>query len=350
MQRVPFRELQKTIATVLVGHGVSQIRAQRCATLFAETTRDGVYTHGLNRLPRMLAMIRNGSVLPDMEAVAVFQNSAVEQWDGRRGIGNLNAEQCMNRAMELADEFGIGCVALRNTNHWMRGGTYGWQAADRGYFAICWTNTNPNTPAWGTTGASLGNNPLVMAVPRIDPATSSYEGGPHVVLDVAMSQFSYGQIDAHIARNEPLSVPGGYDTQGNLTTDPQEIRKSFRALPIGFWKGSGLAMMLDLFAAMLSNGRATYEISVDPLLETGLSQMFFAIRPTNVTHAEDLTRIVNSFLEALETAPRVDAQTKPRYPGEQTLKLREENMRLGVPVEDSVWAEICKMATGQDQT
>ena len=101
--------------------------------------------------------------------------------------------------IELAKEFGIGCVALGNTNHWLRGGSYGWQAAEAGCVGICWTNTQPNMPAWGARDRRIGNNPFIMAVPR--------EGG-HVVVDIAMAQFSYGQMDNKALRGEMLPVPG----------------------------------------------------------------------------------------------------------------------------------------------
>lgn len=347
MKRIPFSDLQSTITTVLIRAGLSPERAARSATLFAETTRDGVYTHGLNRLPRMLAMIQNGSVHPSAEMELVIAHAALERWDGNCGLGNLNADAAMQRAMELAATYGIGCIALRNTNHWMRGGTYGWQAADNGYFGLCWTNTNPNTPAWGTTAASMGNNPLVLAIPRLNPAANAshpYRGGPHVVVDTAMSQFSYGQLDAYIARGEQLPVPGGYDSDGNLTQDPAAIRASYRALPIGFWKGSGIALTMDLFAAMLSGGKASHELSMDPLFESGLSQFFIAIAPTSVAHTEELTRIADALITALHHAPRSDPAKQPRYPGEETLRLREENTRLGVPVDKAVWEQVRSLA------
>src|SRR6185312_8910096 len=136
----------------------------------------------------------------------------------------------MERAIDLSREHGIGCVALRNTTHWMRGGTYGWQAADAGMIGICWTNTMPNLPPWGDTVPRLGNNPLIVAVPR---------AGGHVVLDMAMSQFSYGALAAYRKRGELLPVDGGFDTAGNLTRDPGAIDRAQPPLPIGYWKGSG---------------------------------------------------------------------------------------------------------------
>src|ERR1700674_2717218 len=132
----------------------------------------------------------------------------------------------MDRANALSREQGMGCVALANTNHWMRGGTYGWQAAEAGVIGICWTNTLPNLPAWGAATPRLGNNPLVIAVPR------GRNAGAHVVLDMAMSQFSYGALASYRMRGESLPVPGGFDAEGLLTRDPAAIAASRRPLPI----------------------------------------------------------------------------------------------------------------------
>ena len=271
MHRIPFPEVHSTLAAILARLGFSNKRADLCARLFAETTRDGVYTHGLARFPRFIATIRNGSVDPAAEHEAQARFGAMERWDGRCGPGNLNAWAAMHRAMELARAHGLGCVALGNTNHWMRGGTYGWQAAEAGFAAICWTNTMPNLPPWGGAEPVIGNNPLVLAVPRA--------GGP-VVLDMAMSQFSYGALEGFRRRGEMLPVDGGFDSDGNLTRDPAAIEQSQRALPIGYWKGSGLSVLLDALAAMLALGRATHEIPADPLREAGVSQVFLAFVPS----------------------------------------------------------------------
>jgi 3-dehydro-L-gulonate 2-dehydrogenase len=146
MKRIPFEQVQERLATILRGLGFAAQRAEVCARLFAEATCDGVYTHGVNRFPRFVAMVRNGTVVVQAEPEAVARFGALERWDGRGGPGNLNAWAAMDRAMALSHEHGIGCVALGNTNHWMRGGTYGWQAAETGLIGICWTNTMPNLP------------------------------------------------------------------------------------------------------------------------------------------------------------------------------------------------------------
>jgi 3-dehydro-L-gulonate 2-dehydrogenase len=331
MLRVPYEELYGALLRAMEELGLKGERAQLCARLFAETTRDGVYTHGLNRFPRFVETVKNGSVIVDAEPVKTSGMGAIERWDGQSGVGNLNAWASMERAMELARLHGMGGVALANTNHWMRGGSYGWQAAQRGMFAICWTNTLANLPAWGATSPSLGNNPLVFAVPR---------ASGHVVLDMAMSQFSYGSLEGYSKRGQPLPVDGGFDAAGNLTKDAAAIEASQRALPIGYWKGSGLSLVLDMMAAILAGGKATYQIPREPVRETGSSQIFLAIDPGSVGNAYEMNRIADGIIDFLHQATPIDPKQPVRYPGEQTVQVRDENMRLGVPVDPEIWKRI----------
>jgi 3-dehydro-L-gulonate 2-dehydrogenase len=331
MLRVPYDNLLAALERAMLRLGLEGDRAAQCARLFAETTRDGVYTHGLNRFPRFAESIANGSVDVTAEPTKIAGLGAIERWDGNRGVGNLNAKASMQRAIVLAKEYGIGGVALANTNHWMRGGSYGWQAAEQGLFAICWTNTLANLPAWGATTPSLGNNPLVIAVPRPDG---------HVVLDMAMSQFSYGSLEAYSKRGQPLPVDGGFDSAGNLTKDAAAIEASKRALPIGYWKGSGLSLVLDMLDAMLSGGLAAHQIPPDPFRETNLSQVFLAIDPGNLLRTQDMLEIARGIINSLHEATPADPGKPVLYPGEQTLQLREENMRLGVPVDPEIWKRI----------
>src|SRR5580692_9496018 len=316
MNHIPFEEVQQTLAAVLRNLGFSADRAATGARLFAETTRDGVYTHGINRFPRYVAQIRAGNVIVDAEPKCAHAFGAIERWDGQLGPGNLNALAMMDRAMTLSREHGIGCVALANTNHWMRAGTYGWQAAEAGFVGICWTNTMPNLPPWGGAERVIGNNPLVLAVPR--PA------GP-VVLDMAMSQFSYGTLESYRKRGQLLPVDGGFDLEGNLTRDPAAIEKSWRPLPVGYWKGSGLAVVLDMIAAMMTLGRATYQISADPVLETGISQMFLALNPEAFGPTPEVEKIADGVVASLHNCAPAKPGGKVRYPGEETLRIREEN-------------------------
>ena len=328
--RIPYAELCAVMRGVLEREGMDADRADHCARLFADSSRDGVASHGVNRFPRFVAMIRNGMVDVQARPVRVSARGGMERWNGRRGPGNLNAWSCMARAIELAREHGIGAVGLGNSNHWMRGGNYGWQAADAGVIGICWSNTLPNVPAWGTTVPLIGNNPLIIAVPR---------AGGHVVLDMAMSQFSDGALGTHRMRGQELPVVGGYDERGELTRDPAAIERTQRLLPIGFWKGSGLAIMLDMVAAVLSGGKATHDFSVVPEEESGQSQVFVALDATSLAPDGESQSIADRIVDALHAgAEAVDEEA--RYPGERTLEVRAKSMAEGVFVDDAMWREV----------
>jgi 3-dehydro-L-gulonate 2-dehydrogenase len=334
MNRIPFEDVQATLESVLRKLGFSASRAESCAQLFAETTCDGVYTHGVNRFPRFVAMIRNGNVDVNAEPRRLAGIGALERWDGQKGPGNLNAQASMERAIALSREHGVGCVALGNTNHWMRGGTYGWQAAEAGVIGICWTNTMPNLPAWGGVEPVLGNNPLVIAVPR--------KGG-HVVLDMAMSQFSYGSLESYKNQGKMLPMDGGFDAAGKLTRDPAVIEQTQRPLPIGYWKGSGLSLVLDMMAAMTSLGKATHQLTTDSLKEAGLSQVFLAMNPAALGDEARIQQIADEIIASLHQSRAAEEGKEIRYPGERVLQIRAENRSLGVPVEREVWEEIVKM-------
>jgi 3-dehydro-L-gulonate 2-dehydrogenase len=328
MVRVPYEEMQNTLSGVLLKLGFERDRAALCARLFADASRDGVYSHGLNRFPQFVRMIRNGVIDVDAEPRLVTRFGALERWNGRSGPGNLNAYRCMERAIALSRQHGIGCVALANTNHWMRGGNYGWQAADAEVIGICWTNTLANLPPWGANDPRVGNNPLIIAVPRPKG---------HVVLDMAMSQFSYGALAAYRMRGEQLPVDGGFDSEGRLTRDPAAIEASQRALPIGYWKGSGLALVLDLMATLLSAGQATHQIPREPERETNLSQVFIALDPSSMDASGSVADQIVEHLQGAE--PGVSVQ----YPGQRVLHIRKENLEKGVPVEPSIWCEVQKL-------
>jgi 3-dehydro-L-gulonate 2-dehydrogenase len=332
MIRVPFEELRANIERVLQALGLGE-RAALAAQLIAETDRDGVRTHGIARVPRFAEMVRLGRIDPRAEPERVASFGAMERWRGNRGPGNLAARAAMSRAMELARVHGLGAVALADTTHWMRGGSYGWQAAEAGFAAMCWSNTLPNLPPWGATTPAVGNNPLVLALPRRDGTGHSAP----IVLDIAMSQFSYGTLSAYRERGELLPFPGGFDERGELTRDPAAIERTQRALPIGLWKGSGLAFVLDVLAAMLADGRATNDFSADPLQEVGQSQIFIAMAPSALTSVEELDRIAAGAIDFLHAATPIEPGNVPRYPGEGTLRIREESMQFGVGVDEAAW-------------
>lgn len=334
MMRVPYETMVDEFNRVLVKKGFTPERAKAAAEIFAQNSLAGVYSHGLNRFPRVVEYLEKGEIDPEIVATCELQLGAMERWDGHRGFGPLNAKLAMDRACALAKEYGIGIVALGNNNHWMRGGSYGFQAADQGCIGICWSNTCPNMPAWGGKDKKIGNNPIIFAVPR--------SNRQHVVIDCAVSQFSYGKIEDCRLKGQQLPVPGGYDTAGNLTTDPAEIEKTWRVLPMGYWKDSGISIALDLIATVLSNGNSVHTIGTFDD-EVGLTQIMIAIDPAKANSAELTDQIVNSILEDIKASEPVEEGGKVLYPGEPEALNIQENLEKGIPVVEEKWNQVLAM-------
>ena len=265
--RVPYEEMYNEFVRVLLKYGFNKEKAEISAKLYADASRDGVYTHGLNRFPKFIKSIHDGIV--DIHAEPVLKESfgAFERYDGCHGPGNLNAYACTKRAIALAKQNTIGCVALANTNHWMRPGNYGLMAVEQNCIGIFWTNTVPNMPPWGGRDARLGNNPITLAIPH---------GDTPVLVDVAMSMFSYGKLEVYKRSGRPLPVDGGLNKNQQPTRNAAEILETHESYPIGYWKGSGLSLALDLIASALAGGRTTRQVGELPL-ETELSQVFICI-------------------------------------------------------------------------
>jgi 3-dehydro-L-gulonate 2-dehydrogenase len=330
---IPFIELKETLVKILIRNGFNPEKAETCASVFAENSLDGVYSHGVNRFPRFIRYIQKGYVKADAEPEPMHQSGALEQWNGNLGPGPLNAILATERVMELASKFGMGLVGLAHTNHWMRGGYYGWQAARKGYIFIGWTNTTPNMPAWGAKNPKLGNNPVVFAIPYHDQA---------IVLDMAMSQYSFGKMEEKQLTGEKLPTMGGYDKEGHLTDDPGEILGTWRSLPIGYWKGSAFSLMLDILVTVLSGGLSTAEIGKKED-EYGVSQVFIAIDPRKLSNYPAIQNTLEATITDLKESNLINENSPVRYPGEKVLQIRQENLGSGIPIDQRIWEEICRL-------
>ncbi|WP_222597434.1 3-dehydro-L-gulonate 2-dehydrogenase [Hyunsoonleella aquatilis] len=328
--RVSANEMQDTLCKLLLKYGFTEENARLIAETHTESTLIGVNSHGINRVPLFIEYIEKGIINVNAQAKKAEAFGSIERWDGNFGSGVVNAITCTNRATELAKKYGIGLVALRNTNHWMRGGSYGNQAADAGCISILFTNTQPNMPPWGGKDSRIGNNPFIVSIP--------HKNG-NIVLDMAISQFSFGKINDYKLKGEKLPFYGGWDENDTLSKDPEKISKKERGLPIGFWKGSALSIVLDMLATLLSAGNSTYRISLNEI-ETGISQVYLCIYPEVFNDTTLQEKLINEIIDYTHNVEPIHPDDKTYYPGERSLLRKSENLKNGIPVNQNIWDKI----------
>lgn len=330
--RVSYEEMKSTIYQAFLKAGLTDEQAEICATTHTNSSLDGVYSHGLNRVPRFISFIEQGLIDPQAKMEITRAKGAVENYDGNLGIGVIHAHEAMARAVQLAKQHGIGLVSLRNTTHWMRGGTYALQAASEGMIGMCWINTESVMPAWGAKSPSIGNNPFCLGIPR--------DAGP-VIIDMAMSQYSYGKLDVYRLAGESLPFAGGYDAAGNLTHDPQEILRTQRLLPTGMWKGSGLSLALDMAAAAMAAGNSGSNMDQENFWNcTACCQIFIAMDPYLFADKAEVQAMWDERIQYLHDATPIQEGGSVRYPGEGSQATKAKQIREGILVDDGVWAEV----------
>ena len=166
-----------------------------------------------------------------------------------------------------------------------------------------------------------------------------------MVLDMAMSQYAYGKLGVYAAEGKQTEFACGYDEEGNPTCDPGTVLKTRRIMPTGFWKGSGLALALDLAGTMLSNGRCAHEI--DPVTDGtcgGCTQVFIAYDPELFGDLDELRKKTEDRLKAVNEAHPENPARPVQWPGEGTVRRRRQSMELGIQADEKIWEEVRRLA------
>ena len=332
--RLSFDEIYQEIKRVFIKYGLPEEKVETCARIHTESTYDGIYSHGVNRVARFVDYLKKGWVDPNADPTVEKDLGAIKVINGNMGPGVLNALFAADQAMELADKYGIGMVGIKNTTHWMRGGTYGLEVAKKGYVAIMWTNTEACMPPWGAKECRLGNNPFVMACPGTDKV-------PVLLLDMAMSQYAYGKLQVLRLAGKKLPFPGGFDKGGNVTDDPGAIEDSMRIMPMGYWKGSSLAFMLDVLGAVLTDGVGAADLNAATKGSCGgCSQVMIVIDPSKITDGTAMKNTIQKEIEYMEGAEPDEHNSGIHAPGAGRISFNEKHDKDGIFVDDTVWSEI----------
>jgi len=264
----------------------------------------GLSTHGLSRIESYGDRLKIGGINPRPNITVEQVAPAMIRVDGDNGVGPVVGMRALEAAMEAASQFGIAVAFARGSNHFGPISPYSLIAADKGFASIIGSNATTTIAPWGGSDARLGNSPLGFGVPNPD--------GQHFLLDMAMSVVARAKIRNALKRGEEIPNTWGTDTKGNPTTDPKAALDGF-LLPIGGHKGYGLALMVDLFAGLLSNaGYLTHIKSWQDAPEEpqNLGHFFILIDTKRLGSSQWLSERMIDFANILMESPAVDP-TKP---------------------------------------
>jgi LDH2 family malate/lactate/ureidoglycolate dehydrogenase len=339
-RRVPPAAIRAFITDALVKAGLPANDAAIVAELMVATDLAGADAHGVFRLPHYVRRLRAGGTNPRPDIRVTRTARATALVDGDNAMGHLVMAKASDTAVALARETGIAWVGTRNSNHAGCAGIYAEIPMRAGMIGMMAAVANANhMPVWGGAELLLGTNPVAFAVPAGEEAP--------VVLDIATTVVSYGTIKAHALEGRDLPQGWMVDrTTGQPLTDSRRSAECL-LLPVGGYKGSGLALVLGILAGVLNGaafGRDVIDFNADVKSDTNTGQFILALDIARFIALGAFKAEMDRHLRDLRGSQRLPGFDEIRLPGERRRRLQIERARDGVPIMPAVLAQLDKLA------
>ncbi len=328
------------IVDSLAKTGLPATDAGKVAELMCEADLTGADAHGIFRLPQYVKRLRAGGVNPRPAIKVEKTAAATAMVDGDNGMGHLVMARAAETAIELARASGLGWVGARRSNHAGAAGVYAALPLPHGMVGIYGVVASANhMPIWGGVESLLGTNPVAVAVPAGEEAP--------IVLDIATSVVSYGTIKSHRLQKKPLPEGWMVNTKDGLPlTDPARSGEGV-LLPIGGYKGSGLALILGLLAGPLNGaafGRDVFDFNFNDTDACNTGHFIIALDVARFTPLDAFKSEMDRHLRDLRTSKPLPGFDAVRLPGQERRSRRADRLANGVPMPGELIGELDKFA------
>jgi LDH2 family malate/lactate/ureidoglycolate dehydrogenase len=327
-------DLTALATAILADTGVADGHARNAARVLVEGDLMGIGTHGVDRLFVYTDRLRRGGMNPKAAIRVEDKAPSLALVDGDNGLGPAVGWAALEAVLRLARDTGIAYVGVRRSNHFGALAPYALAACEAGFVMIAGTSASTTMAPWGGREVRIGNNPLAIAAP--------VPGGPHFILDMAMSVAARGKIRAARDSGEPIPAGWAADANGLPTTDPVAALKGF-LLPVGGHKGSGLSQAVDILSGALSGAAFLTGIAswVDkPDEPSGLGHFFILIDPARLLSREAFGARMAEFRDTIRGTPAAEADKPVLFPGEREQARRATALRDGIALPGDTLAHL----------
>jgi L-2-hydroxycarboxylate dehydrogenase (NAD+) len=339
-RRFQSKDLEAFVARALTAVGLSATDAERVARLMILADLRGADGHGIFRLPQYVRRIRAGGMNVRPNIHVVQETAAMALVDGDNGMGHLVMQFAAEVAIDKAERAGIGWVGARHSNHAGPAALYAMMPLARDMIGIYLAVGSANhMPPWGGIELLLSTNPIAFAIPAFEE--------PPIVLDIATSVAAYGKVKTKAQRGEPMPEGWMIDAFGRPLTDPKRAEEGF-LLPIGDYKGYGLALVFGLLAGTLNGaafGRDVIDFNKDDKTPTNTGQAIVALDISRFSPVEAFRRNVDEIIRQMRNSKRMHGVERIRLPGEQSHATWLERRAVGIPMNDTLFKDLQCLAS-----
>jgi L-2-hydroxycarboxylate dehydrogenase (NAD+) len=338
--RVAFEPLREFIAAAFVKAGMPARDAATVAALMAEADLQGSDGHGVIRLPQYIRRIRAGGVNLEPDIRVVKERAGMALVHGDNGMGHLVMKRAAEIAVEKARTAGVAWVGAQWSNHAGPASLYARMPLAHDMIGLYFAVGNANhLPPWGGVEMLLSTNPIAAAIPA---GTE-----PPIVLDMATTVTAYGKVKAKAARGEMMPEGWMIDRDGKPLTDPKRASEGF-LLPIGGYKGYGLALVVGILAGTLNGaamGREVIDFNADDASATNTGQAIVAIDPAAFGELAAFKSAIDSLARDLRSSERMAGVDRIRLPGERSHELRALYATQGIPIAPALAQSLARIAS-----
>ncbi len=340
-RRVPVEVLQRLIEDLLQAAGCDESSATIAADGYLEADLRGHSIQGLDHLFSTIARLRSGDINPRARPHIIREGAAFALVDGDKALGQVAAGFAMDVAAAKSGASGCAAVGFINADDIFMLGYYADRFARAGLVSLVMSNTYPTrVHAAGGIEGVLGTNPLAIGVPS---------DGPYpVVLDMATSTSAIGHVRIASYTDEPIPAGIAIDTEGRATTNAKSALSGGALTPMAGHKGYGLGLCVALLSGPLIGaaiGQALEEVFKNPQTTTGArGHLFVTLDPAAFGDADTFRTAVRHYLDEIKSSRRAPHVKEILIPGERGLRQREESLKHGAVIYESVWDHTAKLA------
>jgi len=330
---VGLEELTRFVGDIMLALAVPGDDAALVAESLVAANLRGVDSHGVQLVLAYAEQIRKGYADPVARGHIVSENGACVTYDGRNGLGQVISDICVDHAVRLARlNGGLGMVVARNSNHYGASAWWAQKIARAGMIGLVGCNATALVAAWQGRDKIIGTNPICMAVPGADT----------FLLDMATTTVALNKVQKAILTGEP-SIPAGWalDAEGLPTTDPKTAMAGL-PMPLGGYKGSGLAVMVEILCSVLSGGAMLTQMgglwnSTGPMK---VSQFFLAIDVGRFMPVEEFSSRMQFMRETVSGSRPAAGFDEVLIAGEPEWRTEKRRRAEGIPVPAAIWKQL----------
>ena len=322
------KKLKKILTKIFINHGLSQNHANISSNALINAELVGAHTHGLARLKMYCDRINKKVINPKAKIKIKKISQSISQVDANSSIGFVAADIGIKEAIKNAKKTGIGLVGIKNSGHYGLSGYYAEQAVKKNLIVFCFTNAPPAIAPHGSKKRLFGTNPICFG----SPTTSKVP----FILDTSVSEINRGKIRVAAKTGKKIPVGVALDKFGKPTTDAKKALLGVQ-LPLGGFRGSGLAWMVDILSGVMTGANHGGKVK-DPFDDLSgpqnVGHMFITIRPN--LFVGNFSQRIKENIKRVKRLPKIKGVKEILYPGQNKFKRFKKNLNKKIYISESI--------------